>query len=253
MYDSIYPNRTSLLELTRSLSKDMKSDARTGTLKFLCSYGGKILPRQTDGKLRYVGGFTRVLAVERSISFSGSYFVLPRFVFVDVICTFCFLGVYVCVLFRFVELMVKLGEFCGSSVTLKCQLPGGDLETLISVRSDEDLANIVEEYDRASSSLLHPLKIRAILSPPKSLKQISPPSSVDSTLPNSPCYGVDSLPNSPQYGINDRISSPSYRFIRRIPSPPSKYFVGPRNCHGRTCCHGSPRFLYSGPHCTHWN
>lgn len=221
MYDSICPNRTSLLELTRSLSKDMKSDARTGTLKFLCSYGGKILPRQTDGKLRYVGGFTRVLAVERSISFS--------------------------------ELMVKLGEFCGSSVTLKCQLPGGDLETLISVRSDEDLANIVEEYDRASSSLLHPLKIRAILSPPKSLKQISPPSSVDSTLPNSPCYGVDSLPNSPQYGINDRISSPSYRFIRRIPSPPSKYFVGPRNCHGRTCCHGSPRFLYSGPHCTHWN
>ena len=155
--------------------------------------------------------------------------------------------------FFFVELMVKLGEFCGSSVTLKCQLPGGDLETLISVRSDEDLANIVEEYDRASSSLSHPLKIRAILSPPKSLKQISPPSSVDSTLPNSPCYGADSLPSSPQYGNSERISSPSYRFIRRIPSPPSKYFVGPRNCHGRTCCHGSPRFLYSGPNCTHWN
>lgn len=152
---------------------------------------------------------------------------------------------------------MKLGEFCGSSVTLKVQLPSGDLETLISVKSDEDLANIVEEYDRASKSLVHPLKIRAILSPPKSLKQISPSQStapsVDSALPNSPYFGGDSLPSSPQYGINDRISSPSYRFINRTSSPPSKYFVGPRNCHGRTCCHGSPSFLYSGLHCGYWH
>jgi hypothetical protein len=42
------------------------------SLKFLCSYGGRILPRSTDGKLRYVGGHTRVLSVDRSISFSGS-------------------------------------------------------------------------------------------------------------------------------------------------------------------------------------
>lgn len=42
------------------------------SLKFLCSYGGKILPRSTDGKLRYVGGHTRVLSVDRSISFEGS-------------------------------------------------------------------------------------------------------------------------------------------------------------------------------------
>ncbi|XP_064977623.1 uncharacterized protein LOC135619488 isoform X6 [Musa acuminata AAA Group] len=40
-------------------------------IKFLCSYGGKILPRYPDGKLRYVGGYTRVVAVGRSISFSG--------------------------------------------------------------------------------------------------------------------------------------------------------------------------------------
>ncbi|KAG6587445.1 hypothetical protein SDJN03_16010, partial [Cucurbita argyrosperma subsp. sororia] len=196
----------------------MRSNAAAGTMKFLCSYGGKILPRQTDGKLRYVGGLTRVLAVDHSVSYS--------------------------------ELMVKLVEFCGSSVTLKCQLPGGDLEMLITVRSDEDLANIVEEYDRASSSLLHPLKIRAILAPPKSLKKVSPPSSVYFNLPNSPCYSADSLPSSPQYAINDRISSPSHRYIRRIPSPPSKYFVGQRNCHGRNCCHGSPRSLYS---CAHWH
>ena len=40
-------------------------------VKFVCSYGGKILPRYPDGKLRYVGGDTRVLAVDRAISFSG--------------------------------------------------------------------------------------------------------------------------------------------------------------------------------------
>jgi hypothetical protein len=42
-------------------------------IKILYSYGGKILPRSTDGELRYVGGHTRVLSVDRSISFSGPF------------------------------------------------------------------------------------------------------------------------------------------------------------------------------------
>ena len=42
-------------------------------------------------------------------------------------------------LFVVTELMVKLGEFCGSSVNLRCQLPTGDLETLISITSDDRL------------------------------------------------------------------------------------------------------------------
>ena len=52
----------------------MESNKGTETIKFLCSYGGKILPRYTDGKLRYVGGLTRVLSVDRSISFTGLCF-----------------------------------------------------------------------------------------------------------------------------------------------------------------------------------
>lgn len=40
-------------------------------LKFLCSYGGKILPRPTDGHLKYVGGETRVIAMPRDIKFPG--------------------------------------------------------------------------------------------------------------------------------------------------------------------------------------
>lgn len=63
--------------LFRFLSKNMvMSDSKTNTktLKFLCSYSGKLLPRFSDGVLRYVGGLTRVLAVDRSISYAGSLF-----------------------------------------------------------------------------------------------------------------------------------------------------------------------------------
>ena len=54
-------------------SFDDVSVKASSTVKFLCSYGGKILPRYPDGKLRYVGGETRVLAVDRSVSYSGAY------------------------------------------------------------------------------------------------------------------------------------------------------------------------------------
>ncbi|XP_038883988.1 uncharacterized protein LOC120074950 [Benincasa hispida] len=121
----------------------------TPTIKFLCSYGGKILPRYPDGKLRYHGGETRLLAVNRSISFS--------------------------------ELLLKFGELCGMSISVsfRCQLPREDLDALVSVTSDEDLANLIEEYDRAASPSSS-LKIRAFLSPPKHAKRISPPSSMPS-------------------------------------------------------------------------
>ncbi|KAJ0248431.1 PB1 domain-containing protein [Hirschfeldia incana] len=139
------------------------------SLKFLCSYGGRILPRSIDGKLRYVGGFTRVLSVVDSISFS--------------------------------ELMVKLEEFCGYSVDLKCQLPDGDLETLISVKSDEDLSNIVEEYNR----VYYGGKIRAVLSTPK---QVSPRSSGGGDVsPKSP-FSVVASPPAAAYG---RFPRPRYQ------------------------------------------
>ncbi|KAL1804493.1 hypothetical protein DCAR_0936142 [Daucus carota subsp. sativus] len=115
-------------------------------LKFLCSYGGKILPRYPDGKLRYHGGHTRVLSVHRSISFS--------------------------------ELLVKLGELCGASVSLRCQLPTEDLDALVSIKSDEDLFNLIEEYEQSEI-----VKIRAFLALPKNT---SPPISNASTSPKSP-------------------------------------------------------------------
>ncbi|PWZ25337.1 hypothetical protein Zm00014a_032188 [Zea mays] len=121
-----------------------------GSVKFLCSYGGRILPRRTDGTLRYVGGDNRVLSVDRPIRF----YVLQR----------------------------KLRELCGGwEAHLRCQLPTEDLDALISVTCDDDLAKLLEEYDEASKDRLQSLKIRAFLFPtrtpaPSILQRRSPPS-----------------------------------------------------------------------------
>lgn len=42
-------------------------------VKFLCSHGGKIFPRPSDGQLKYVGGETRVISVPMDISFQGMF------------------------------------------------------------------------------------------------------------------------------------------------------------------------------------
>lgn len=122
------------------------------------------------------------------------------------------------------ELMVKLAEFCGHSVTLRCQLPDGDLETLISIKSEEDLANLIEEYDRVFSS--GPYKIRAILSPPKSLKQVSPATSTASS-------GGECSPSKSLYSVLD---SPPKRYF----SPTAGHSVGFQRGTGKVCyypCH----------------
>lgn len=217
------------------------------TLKLLCSYGGKILPRPTDGQLRYVGGHTRVLAVDRSVSFSGSLLLRPIFPFPSLLYSSLTIPSFLVVLFS-AELMVKLVELCGSSVTLRCQLPKGDLETLISITNDEDLANIFHEYDRASSELTHPLKIRAVLSPPRSMmiKKLSPvPSSSTSSASHSPFRSPHTSAESLPYAAVHRIVRQN-----RSPRAPLGFPI-------KACCYpgrfeGSPRFLYRGPHCSNY-
>lgn len=89
---------------------------RDTRVKFLCSYGGKIFPRPSDKRLRYVGGETRMMSVPRHI--------------------------------RFTAFLLKLREIYGPDVTLKYQLPEEDLDALVSVSSEEDLENMMEECDR---------------------------------------------------------------------------------------------------------
>ncbi|KAI9116042.1 hypothetical protein K1719_012972 [Acacia pycnantha] len=92
----------------------VSDDSQSGKIKLLCSFGGKVLPRPRDGKLRYVGGETRIISIREDISWQG--------------------------------LVKKTSGICNQPHTIKYQLPGEDLDSLISVSSDEDLQNMIEEY-----------------------------------------------------------------------------------------------------------
>uniref|UniRef100_A0A1J3JTQ3 Serine/threonine-protein kinase CTR1 n=1 Tax=Noccaea caerulescens TaxID=107243 RepID=A0A1J3JTQ3_NOCCA len=88
-------------------------------VKFLCSFLGSILPRPQDGKLRYVGGETRIVSVTRDI--------------------------------RYEELMSKMRELYDGAAVLKYQQPDEDLDALVSVVNDDDVTNMMEEYDKLGS------------------------------------------------------------------------------------------------------
>nr|GLL38236.1 uncharacterized protein LOC109178093 isoform X1 [Ipomoea trifida] len=89
------------------------SDSLVARLKILCSFGGKILPRPSDGKLRYVGGDTRIIRVRKDIMWH--------------------------------ELWHKAIAIYDHTHIIKYQLPGEDLDALVSVSCDEDLQNMMEE------------------------------------------------------------------------------------------------------------
>ncbi|XP_070052341.1 uncharacterized protein [Nicotiana tomentosiformis] len=96
------------------IQSHMSSRSSTSTkLKFLCSFGGRIIPRPSDGKLRYVGGDTHLVRVSKDISWE--------------------------------ELRQKMLTIFNNCHTVKYQLPGEDLDALVSVSCDEDLQNMIEE------------------------------------------------------------------------------------------------------------
>nr|XP_043628123.1 uncharacterized protein LOC122599646 [Erigeron canadensis] len=102
-------------------------------VKLMCSYGGKIHPRPHDNQLAYVGGETKILSVDRNIKFS--------------------------------VLVAKLATICDSDVSFKYQLPGEDLDALISVTNDDDLDHMMIEYDRLNRASPKPARLRLFLFP----------------------------------------------------------------------------------------
>ncbi|XP_022755253.1 uncharacterized protein LOC111303337 isoform X2 [Durio zibethinus] len=85
-------------------------------VKFLCSFGGKILPRPSDGMLRYVGGQTRIISLRRDVSFN--------------------------------EFVQKMVDTYGQHVVIKYQLPDEDLDALVSILCSDDLDNMMDEYEK---------------------------------------------------------------------------------------------------------
>lgn len=98
------------------------TNAQIAHVRLMCSYGGRILPRPGDHLLRYVGGETRMVSFPRNASFS-----------------------------TLVSLLSSLSpsQFTPKSPPIiKYQLPHEDLDSLISLCSEEDLINMLDELDR---------------------------------------------------------------------------------------------------------
>ncbi|KAG7627587.1 putative protein kinase TKL-Pl-6 family [Arabidopsis thaliana] len=91
-------------------------DEELEKMKFLCSYNGKIIPRPSDGMLRYVGGQTRIVSVKKNVTFD--------------------------------EFEQKMIQVYGHPVVVKYQLPDEDLDALVSVSSSEDIDNMMEEFEK---------------------------------------------------------------------------------------------------------
>ncbi|KAM7254694.1 hypothetical protein ACFE04_019935 [Oxalis oulophora] len=130
-------------------------DTHSTRVRFMCSFGGNILPRAHDNQLRYVGGDTRIVAFHRTTNFS----------------TF----------------ILKLSQLSGiSNVSVKYQLPNEDLDALITVTTDEDLENMFEEYDRVGNNHNRAARLRLFLfSKQPDDDTLSHPGSITSLLDGS--------------------------------------------------------------------
>ncbi|XP_057464673.1 uncharacterized protein LOC130754469 [Actinidia eriantha] len=107
-------------------------------LRLMCSYGGHIIPRPHDKSLCYVGGDTRMVVVDRHFSLCDLSSRLSRTL------------------------------LSGRQFAFKYQLPSEELDSLISVTTDEDLENMIEEYDRiTSTSPSKTARLRLFLFPAK--------------------------------------------------------------------------------------
>lgn len=107
------PGTSASDQVTDENTKDSVSGRK---VKFMCSFGGKILPRPSDGALRYVGGQTRIISVRKDVSFG--------------------------------ELVQKMIDTYGQNVVIKYQLPEEDLDALVSVSCPDDLENMMDEYEK---------------------------------------------------------------------------------------------------------
>ncbi|KAK4792203.1 hypothetical protein SAY86_022638 [Trapa natans] len=141
-------------------------------LRLMCSYGGHIVPRPHDKSLCYVGGDTRIVVVERHVTSLHA-------------------------------LSAHLSKTLlhGRPFILKYQLPNEDLDSLITVSTDEDLENMIDEHDRTVSiPALKPSRLRIFLFP---LKPESSQSNIGAILESSSAKSDDWFLNALNRGFSD--------------------------------------------------
>ncbi|XP_047945138.1 uncharacterized protein LOC125191769 [Salvia hispanica] len=179
----------SLASTPRSDHHNLHDDAPQPRVRFMCSFGGKILPRPHDNQLRYFGGDTRIVAIHRHTTFAA--------------------------------LLSKLSKLSGiTNISIKYQLPNEDLDALITVTADEDVENMMEEYDRLSQSQKS-ARLRLFLFPIDDNLNDSRASSINSLLDGSAkreSWFVDVLNGGPTAGsVLERGRSEVSSIVSEVP------------------------------------
>ncbi|PHT41709.1 hypothetical protein CQW23_20563 [Capsicum baccatum] len=142
-------------------------------VKFMCSYGGKIHPRPHDNQLAYIGGETKILSVDRNT--------------------------------KFPLLISKLAAICDTdTVSFKYQLPGEDLDALISVTNDDDLEHMMHEYDRLYRASPKPARLRLFLFP------VNQPASVGSGVSQNRSFGSEDSKSDKDRFVDALNSGPAH-------------------------------------------
>ncbi|OIT05137.1 serinethreonine-protein kinase ctr1 [Nicotiana attenuata] len=156
-----------------------------GKMRLLCSYGGRILPRPNDGKLRYVGGETRIISIKKNLTFN--------------------------------ELVNKTTAICNQPHTIKYQLPEEDLDALVSVLSDEDLQHMIEEYHdlQSEADYQYVVAVNGMLEPGHC--RSSSRDTFGNALDYSPICQRD-FPTSLPFDNHNRGNSMNVKFLLRNPS-----------------------------------
>ncbi|KAK9066959.1 hypothetical protein SSX86_014283 [Deinandra increscens subsp. villosa] len=156
-------------------------------VKLMCSYGGKIHHRPHDRKLSYVGGDTKILTVDRSINFSN--------------------------------ILSKLSALCdyNSEIRFKYKLPGQDLDALVSVFDDEDVENMLLEYDLLRRISATPSRLRLFVFSPvaaTATATVTTPVTARSVNPDF-LFGFDK-----EYSLNITASVKNPAISETVLSPP---------------------------------
>ncbi|VFR01388.1 unnamed protein product [Cuscuta campestris] len=157
-------------------------------VKLMCSFGGKILPRPSDGALRYVGGQTRIIALRRDATF--------------------------------LEFVRKMAHACGQdAMTVKYQLPDEGLDALVSVSCPDDLENMMDEYEKFADTSA---KLRVFLFPPSEADGIA--SVLQCGMTDKVRGGVTSSGTAPNLAIT--VAEPNsmvYASTAPLPNPIEKH------------------------------
>ncbi|KAJ9140942.1 hypothetical protein P3X46_031531 [Hevea brasiliensis] len=119
----------------KSTTTTTASASSSRSIKLICSFNGAFHFRPPSNKLRYIGGETRIISVDRKIGFFKLLNKMSD----------------LCPKLRSFSLKYQLPMYGSESGSRRARDPESDLETgvpLVSIASDEDVRCMIEEYDK---------------------------------------------------------------------------------------------------------